>query len=40
VVAEEYRVDPDVLLREGRNPSLLGARSMLVYLGREWSGLK
>ena len=40
VVAKEYRVDPDVLLRSGRNRSLLGARSMLVYLGREWSGLK
>jgi len=32
VVAEEYWVDPDLLLRGGRNRSLLGARSMLVYL--------
>jgi len=39
VVAEEYRVDPDVLHRGGRNRSLLGARSMLVYLGKEWSGI-
>jgi REP element-mobilizing transposase RayT len=39
VVAKEYRVDPDALLRGGRNRSLLGARSMLVYLVREWSGI-
>ncbi len=38
VVAKEYRVDPDILLCGRRYRFLLGARSMLVYLGREWSG--
>ncbi len=39
VVAEEYGVDPDILFRGVRNRSLLVARSLPVYLGREWSGI-
>lgn len=40
VVAEEYEVDPALLLSRGRNRALAEARSMLIYLGREWSGIK
>ena len=39
-VAEVHGVEPRVLLRGGRQrPSYLG-KAMLVYLGREWSGVK
>lgn len=40
VVAEDQRVDPSVLVRSGRHRNLIRARSMLVYLAREWCGLK
>ncbi len=38
-VADEYGISPEVLLRPGRQRSWVRARGMLVYLGREWSGM-
>ncbi|MDA2919091.1 hypothetical protein MYX76_06285 [Desulfobacterota bacterium AH_259_B03_O07] len=39
-VAKVHGVQPSVLMRGGRERSWLLARAMLVYLGREWSGVK
>jgi len=39
VVATQNRVDPGALVRPGRQRQWVRARSMLVYLAREWSGL-
>lgn len=41
VLAEEYKVDPNKLLKGkgNRNRSLYEVRSILVYLGREWGGI-
>ena len=39
-VAEEQGVDPRVLFRAGRQRTWVPARAMVVYLGREWSGMK
>ncbi|MFQ5853501.1 MAG: helix-turn-helix domain-containing protein [Candidatus Binatia bacterium] len=36
-VAKEHGISPEVLLRLGRQRSLVKTRAMLVYLGREWS---
>jgi putative transposase len=39
-VAKEHGTRSDVLVRPGRERGWARARAMLVYLGREWSGLK
>lgn len=39
-VAEVHGIEPSVLLRVGRQRSWISARAMLVYFGREWSGMK
>lgn len=39
-VAEEHDVDADLLLKPGRQRRWVGARAQLVYLAREWCGMK
>jgi len=39
-VANAYGVEPSSIARGGRERLRLLAREMLVYLGREWSGMK
>ncbi len=39
LVAAEHGVDRDLLLGKGNNRKLARARSMLVFLGRDWSGI-
>jgi REP-associated tyrosine transposase len=39
LVSAEHGVDRDLLLGRGKNRKLARARSMLVFLGREWSGI-
>lgn len=39
-VAEVHGVEPRVLVLGGRQRAWFSARAMLVYLGREWSGIK
>jgi hypothetical protein len=39
-IAKEHGTTANVLVRPGRERGWTGARAMLVYLAREWSGLK
>ena len=39
-VAKAHGVEPQVLIRGGRQRAWFLARAMLVFLGREWSGMK